>query len=273
MNKITFLLITGSILFFAACEKDEYAPTYNDWPVIEGYLFAKKFASVKVSRQVSSSDYIQESTDNIDSLNLTITSDGSVYQMSAVGGGVYENRALIVQEGKEYVLKFVYNKKEVNAITTVLSIPKDFTQSKNEISVTKIESTPTFTPGSFPVQNDPIELKWDNPDNSYYMVVTQNIEDTLVLIRDTTNERFAVRVFRNEPSVTNQLEIRDMQFTYFGMHLLLLYHLNADYATLYNDNSNSSQNLTNPSTNITNGYGIFTGISVDTLLLNVTEAN
>ncbi len=273
MNKITFLLVASSVLYFAACRKEEYAPTYNDWPVIEGYLFANNFASVKVSRQVSSTDNIEASTDNIDSLNLTISSDSEVYQMIPVGDGMYENKALIIQEGKQYELKFIYNKKEVTAITTVLSLPQNFTQSEDEISVTKIDSTFTFSPGNFPVQNDPIKLKWDNPDNSYYMVVTQNIEENPVLIRDTTNERFAVRVFRNEPSVTDQLEIRDMQFTYFGTHLLLLYHLNPDYATLYNDNSNSSQNLTNPSTNITNGYGIFTGISVDTLRLKVTEAN
>jgi hypothetical protein len=52
---------------------------------------------------------------------------------------------------------------------------------------------------------------------------------------------------------------------------LILYHLNADYAALYNDTGNSSQNLTNPTTNIENGLGIFTGINADTLLLNVIK--
>jgi hypothetical protein len=42
-------------------------------------------------------------------------------------------------------------------------------------------------------------------------------------------------------------------------------------AALYSDNSNSSQNLSNPTTNITNGLGIFTGISSDTLYLQVKQ--
>jgi hypothetical protein len=44
-----------------------------------------------------------------------------------------------------------------------------------------------------------------------------------------------------------------------------------DYASLYSENSTSSQNLTNPSTSIVNGYGIFTGLNADTLYLNVLE--
>ena len=103
------------------------------------------------------------------------------------------------------------------------------------------------------------------------MIVVQNIETDPELIRDTSDDRFPSRVFRNEPSVINEYKINQGQLLYFGRHILLLYHLNPDYATLYAADDNSSQNLKNPSTNISNGFGIFTGISADTLYLDVIK--
>jgi hypothetical protein len=62
-----------------------------------------------------------------------------------------------------------------------------------------------------------------------------------------------------------------MDFQYYGTHRIILYHVLPDYATLYDSNSTSSQNLSNPSTSILNGYGIFTGLNSDTLFVEVTE--
>jgi hypothetical protein len=193
-----------------------------------------------------------------------------VYYLTSVGGGIYSDSSLIIKEGVQYTLQFLYNNKVVSAVTTIPNIPKDYTQSVTEISVQKIDENTTFTPGSFQM-NDPIELKWNNQDNAYFMVIVENMEANPTLIRDTTDSRFQVRSFRNEPAIINSYAMRDQQFQYFGRHMLTLYRLNPDYAALYNDNSNSSQNLTNPTTNITNGLGIFTGISSDTLYLQVNK--
>jgi len=65
--------------------------------------------------------------------------------------------------------------------------------------------------------------------------------------------------------------INAMEFEYFGTHRIIIYHVLPDYADLYEQNSTSSQNLENPSTSISNGYGIFTGLNSDTLYLEVTE--
>jgi hypothetical protein len=65
--------------------------------------------------------------------------------------------------------------------------------------------------------------------------------------------------------------LRPQEFQYFGKHRLILYHVLPDYASLYSENSTSSQNLTNPSTSIMNGYGIFTGLNSDTLYFTVNE--
>lgn len=53
--------------------------------------------------------------------------------------------------------------------------------------------------------------------------------------------------------------------------MIILYHVLPDYASLYEENTTSSKNLTNPSTSITNGYGIFTGLNSDTLYIDAEE--
>lgn len=258
------------LLLFSACEKEVTTPSYSDKPVIEGYLYADKYAQIKISRQIASSENVVYADNNIDSLDILIYDSDSSYKLMPVGGGIYENTGLIIKEGKQYTIKFNYNNTEVRAVTTVPAIPQNFTQSVKELSVQKIDSNFMPTPGSFTI-NDPVELDWSNSDNSYYMILVKNTETSPELIRDTTNAMFRTTSFRNEPSIINEYQLRDQQFQYFGTHMLLLYHLNPDYAALYSDNSNSSQNLTNPTTNITNGLGIFTGISSDTLYLKVKK--
>jgi hypothetical protein len=77
--------------------------------------------------------------------------------------------------------------------------------------------------------------------------------------------------FRKAPTTSAGLQMRPQEFQYFGTHRLILYHVLPDYASLYDDKTASSQNLTNPSTSIINGSGIFTGLNADTLYLELEE--
>jgi len=49
----------------------------------------------------------------------------------------------------------------------------------------------------------------------------------------------------------------------------VLYHLNPEYAALYKFSGNTSLNIREPTTNIENALGIFTGINADTLKIYV----
>lgn len=264
------IILMLAVFYLTSCEKQSTVPVYNEEPVIEGYLFANHFASIRIISQIAIATESSGAGEGIDTLHVFINVDTETHQLINIGDGVYKDSTLIITAGKQYQLHFEYKGKTVSAITTVPLLPGNFTQSATQISLSKIDSasTSTFTPGSFQI-NDPIDLGWDNTDQSYYMIVVKNIENNPELIRDTTSTQFRVANFRNEPSITDEYQIRDQQFQYFGTHTITLYHLNTDYAALYNNTSNSSQNLTNPTTNISNGLGIFTGISTDTLFFEV----
>ena len=264
-KNIFWLFLSAQLL---SCEKQSTAPAYNEDPVIEGYLYAGNTVSRRIISQIAVSGATVGAGEGIDTLRVFIDADSSSHLLTNAGNGIYQDSTLIILPGNEYKLHFKYKSKIVAASTIVPSLPKDFTQSAAELSLTKIEATTTFTPGSFQI-NDPIDLNWENTDRSYYMIVVQNTDNRPELIRDTTSARFRVANFRNEPAIIDQYQIRDLQFQYFGNYTITLFHLNEDYAALYSSNSNSSQNLTNPTSNIINGLGIFTGISKDTLLFKV----
>jgi hypothetical protein len=250
-------------------DKDEME--FTDWPIIEGYLSPGNVFTVRVSRQVPFSSDVEYSSDNIDSLAIDVNLNDTIYQLLPAGDGYYTDSLLNVSEGDEYQLSMTFNSKDVSAYTYVPAKPADFTQSATSIEIERMDSTSTGMPsgGSMP---DPIVLTWDNDDLSYYLVVVENIEDSLDPIRDFGDDDPPDFVFRKSPNTSTSEELRPNDFQYYGTHRVVLFHVLPDYAALYEQSSNTSQDLTNPSTSITNGYGIFTGLNSDTLFVEVIEA-
>ena len=260
---ILFLVAMGS------CNKENVKLAFNDIPVVESYLINNQPVSVKISRKTPSDSNVVFSNDNLDSLKVKIIFGNQTRILPSVGNGVYKDNTFLPQEGITYNLEFKYNNQLVTSSTVIPTKPANYKQSVTQIAM------PSFSSGSFPTTRptmpDPVQLTWTNTDLSYYMVVIENIEKSPVAISDFGGKAPPGRFFRNEPMQANQYEIPSMNFQYLGRHRLILYHLDADYTDLYKDSGNSSQNLTNPATNIINGLGIFTGLNADTLMISVVR--
>ena len=102
----------------------------------------------------------------------------------------------------------------------------------------------------------------DNPE-----YINGNLED--LLAEGETPGRFS---FRSEPEIMNFYAIdprREIQ--QFGTHQVIIFHVNLEYAALYETSGNSSLSLTEAPSNVENGLGIFTGISSDTLFFEVNK--
>lgn len=260
-------ILLGTLLF-GGCTK-ETNEAFTDTPIIEAYLETGHLANVVVSRQIPFSSGVTYSSDHIDSLDLTITNSSGTYQLVSAGNGSYTNSAIHFSPGETVSLNFQFNGKDVTATTTIPAKPTGFTQSDTEIYIERMDST-SGPPGSGSMP-DPIGLTWDNPDGSYFLIIIENTESTLDPIRDFGDNPPPGNRFRKPPTTASGMEVTAREFQYYGTHRVILYHVLPDYASLYDENSTSSQNLSNPSTSIVNGYGIFTGLSSDTLYIEVME--
>jgi hypothetical protein len=261
MKALISLIFISPVLFFASCKK-ETTPPFIDAPIIQGYLLAGTPVSINISRQTPLSSDAQYSSDNINALSVLITTNNTTYTLTPLGNGQYVDSSLIVTTSATYNLSFTFNGKIVTASTSIPSKPTHFGESESTIAISDTFSSPNSHPS-------PVRVGWSNPDASYYTVVVQNVQPNAVEIDTSTNApSFS---FSPPPTNSDSTLINSMQFKYYGKTLLILYHVNADYASLYINRNSSSQNLTNPTTDITNGYGIFTGLNSDTLKLQVNN--
>ena len=77
---------------------------------------------------------------------------------------------------------------------------------------------------------------------------------------------------QTEPEVTDFYRIDPRrQLQQFGLHRVVIYRVNPEYAALYETAGSSTLSITAPPSNIENGRGIFTGVSSDTLYFEVKK--
>jgi hypothetical protein len=257
------IILLGMLLF--SCSKNDSEPEFIDLPVVEAYLKVGDYVNVKISRQTPYTSEYSFSSDNIDSLDVKVIYNDTIYTLSPKGNGEYIDSDLIVQESKKYELQFTFNNKLVTASTIIPSKPIGFKESAGSITIEDMSSGP---PSSMP---EPVKFTWNNTDNSYYIVVSENIESDPTSIREFDTGSPPPNIFRNSPIQESFYDIQPMSFWYYGTYKIVLFHINPDYASLYDDTGKSSINLSTPSTGITNGIGIFTGINSDTLCLEVKK--
>lgn len=263
----SFIIIVLFFVTLMSCKKETVE--FTDSPVIEAYIEPGNYLRVSVTRQIPFSSTVQYSADDINNLQITVAYNNLTHVLTPLGNGQYIDSLSAIAAGTHYDLSFTFNKKQVAAYTYIPTKPLSVTQTTTTIAITKQDSTtPKFT-GTPP---DPITFTWANPDASYYLIYVENIETgTLIPIRSFKNFTPPANRFRKQPVTLNTQDIRSNEFQYYGRHRIILYHVLPDYATLYDQTNTSSQNLTNPSTSITNGYGIFTGLNADTLYVLVKQ--
>jgi Domain of unknown function (DUF4249) len=266
MTKNIRILLTSAVLaiLLVACEKETLNSSESSLnrPVVEAYFHPGHTPHVKITTQIPLNS---DSTENrsVNGLTVTVKTGSTTYTLLEKGDGIYEgDSSWAVEALNTYELSFNYLNKLITSTTLIPANPESFAASATTLDVPSFQ-TGGGGPPAFP---DPIALTWDNNDGAFYLIVVENIESDPVSIFNGDGER---PTFRTTPEQTNRYELGFQSFSFYGMHRVILFKLNAEYASLYDDNGSSSQNLTTPYSNITGGLGIFTGINSDTLFVNV----
>jgi hypothetical protein len=268
MKNIFFLLISASIVLTSACKDDLTTSAAPQKAVVEAYLSPNHPMDVLITKELPFSDTTTQVVP-ITNLIVKIQFDTTTLTLKSNGDGHYLS-AVNVDSNKTYHLFFDYGGKTLEATTTIPAKPTGFSESVVEIKIAQY--TQGGGGGFGTVQPDPLKLAWNNPNNDYFFVVAHNTESfpEEINIRpagvDVPN-----RQFRSRPQATSAYEIRPRQFQFYGHHDIILYRINGEYASLYDDTGSNSLNLTAPYTNVKNGLGIFTGVAADTLKLLVSK--
>jgi hypothetical protein len=262
-----YFISISAFLLIVSCTKNEVKIISTlQMPVVESYLIAGGPIVVKLSLPVSVNEDATNPT-YINGQTVVVYVNNVPTTLKGIGNGIYEDTTKIVKEGNDYKLAFTYNGLQVTAETIVPAKPLGFLSSAASISVPQFGSG--FSPGSSQGFPTPIVYTWTNNDQSYYFLSAKCMESTLVSINsDTVNDRPR---FSRPPTQQNTASLSFNAFSYYGLHHVYLYKANLEYAALYKSTGTSSLNITNPVTNIQNGFGIFTSFGVDSINLTVTK--
>ncbi len=280
--KNLFLLLISVCTISACTEEQGNISLDAQTAVVQAYLFAgQPVDSVRITQSFS---YARENTDliTLEDLEVAISDGSETFPLYHKNEGTYQNIALIPENGKTYNLTFLHNGETVSSETFVPE-KREVTISETSIGLEKVEATTGFPGGGPPGggfgggDDEAIEVIWDNPTGDYYYVVVENIEENPEFVNDRLAQfqanGNARRFFRiTEPEISDFHAVnarRDL--TQFGTYQIIVYRVNPEYAALYETSGSSSVTISQPPNNIENGLGIFTGISSDTVYLEVVK--
>lgn len=275
MKFLRIILVSSlSTMAFMACQKEEVLFEETKTAIIEGYLHGgKTIDSLRVTQSFS---YTQTDTNIIalEALEIRITTDSSEFFLESSGNGYYFNTQHVLKFGGNYAIEFHWQE-EIISSETYIPIQREATLSVTEIELDQIELG-TFGGGGTMV--DPVEITWDNVESDYYYVHIENLEENPEYVNENIaqfqeeNGEAGRFNFTSEPNITDFYAIDPRrELTQFGTHQIIVFRVNAEYAALYESSGNSTQSLEEPPSNIVNGLGIFTGVSSDTLYLEVKK--
>ncbi|MEM6630069.1 MAG: DUF4249 family protein [Bacteroidota bacterium] len=263
-------------LILIACEETEIRPESLELAVVEGFLYANSpVEDIHISRMIP---FGSDSTLNfaINDLSISLNDGEQDYLLTASPGDSgyyhYSGSDLRIQEGTTYTLNFSFNGEEIRAETQVPSPPSGMGISTPSVEVQQIDFDAIFSGGNRPNFNEiePIEISWENSDQSYYYVLVENIdsnpEDIIVGELPFGRPNFNLIT---EPTEASTYILLPQTLEQFGTHRIVLFKVNAEYVDLYENASQDSRNLDEPLSNVENGLGVFTSFNSDTLYLEV----
>ncbi len=253
------------LMALAACQKIQLQTADSDVAVVEAYITPGNQLSLKIFRQLMFENGDTTIT-YINDLEVQVSNGNQWFTLSNQDSGIYVNPAIQIESGMLCSLAFEYKGETISAETNIPTKPENFSSSAVSIEAFG------FTGNGPPTMSEPIALSWLNPDEDYFLIVVENIEDSPTLIEDINDDEDRPQpVFRNTPTQNDNQDLNARMFSYYGTHQIILFKLNPEYAALYEQLSSSSLDITAPPTNIVNGLGIFTGINSDTLYVEVVS--
>ena len=214
-----FNIIFSIFIVLSACEtnsdKDE-----NDILVLQAYLYQDEpVTGISLSHTISfqSNDTLYK---QLRGAEIYITWNGSDYFMATDEDGYYyyPGEDLQIAEGNTYSITVNYNGITLTSSTTVPSKPTGLSFSTTTLYFD--ESSPMM-PGS--QEENEIEITWDNPDNDYFYVVIQNIEEDPESIELGFQPPDGGPNFRflSQPFITDRYIIRTlMSLQQYGRHVV-----------------------------------------------------
>ena len=264
------LAIVGGLAAQACADSDPVGPD-GDLLVVRAFLFAgEPVADVRITTTVP---LVAEDTLGVpvSDAMVWLERDDVRFDLIATPGVAgayhYPGSDLVVGVGEVFELGISSGSQSLSATTVVPSPPQGFTVSSDVMDVVDL------TVGGFGGRGGGrgggpggglafggLIVRWTNPERDLFFVVVDNLETDPVQIPAPDFIGIARR-FVSAPTPADSTTISQLSLTHLGEHRVRLYHVNQEYADLYEGRVQDSRDLNEPPSNILGGLGVFSAFS------------
>ena len=262
------------IVLIISCNKQ--TPNQSDKVVVEALLFAGETVDdVNLTKLLA---YGGEDTipKPINDAEVSITWNNKTFELtnsSDTGSYHYPFADLKIEEGELYQLNVNHAGFEISSFTICPPKPSLPTITKDTLKIELFSILDSlFTGGNTEIPDpDSIVVEWANPNNEYYFVVAENVEQVKENIYPEFLGLIGDFFFQTTPTQSSRYVFTDLDFRHFGRHEIRIYKVNQEYVDLYQSYEQDSRTQAEPITNVFNGLGIFTAVNYSTVDLFVTK--
>lgn len=265
-NTIYFLFIT---LVFLSCGEENLNNIAANQFVVEAFIYAgEPIDDIKIKSSFPLSQE-EDTSSPINNAEVTLIKDGQRFGLvpsSNEGFYHYPGEDVSVETNDVFQLEVIHNGITATGITVVPSPTTGLNLSVDSILVPQIpfsegrevvvERIGEFLRGSV------VEATWDNPNEDLFFMVVESVKDTLdPILPGQVIDALANFRFVSEPTDGTTLTFLGGTLVSFGTYEVKVYHINQEYAALYENRAQDSRDLNEPPSNVQNALGVFSAFN------------
>lgn len=276
MTKLGWFLV-GWVLLFSACEDENLNNIADSQFVVEAFLYAgEPINDIRIKSTFPLVDEVDTSVP-INNASVSILKAGQRYVLVPSGeDGFYHypNDDVTVGTGDVFQIEVEYNGILATGETIVPTPTVGLSISTDSLKVPQLplsmgRDAVVMAISDF-LTNSQIIATWDNPNGDFYFMVVEAVSDEILpIFPQQVLDALEQFRFVSEPTDLNSLTFLGGALVSFGTYEIKVYHINDEYAALYENQEQDSRDLNEPPSNINNALGVFSAFNSQSAFFEV----
>lgn len=279
MKKYNLLYFLFFAILFFSCEEENLNNIAENQFVVEAFLYAGEPIEdirIKTTYSLSAAEDISVPINNAEvtlikngeRFNLVSTNDDGFYN--------YPGNDVTVETNDVFQLEVLHNDILATAETIVPTPTTGLDLSRDTLFVPILPFSAGMDSIVAAIQNfltnSTIEATWENPNEDLYFMVVESVSDTLdPIFPSQVVDALARFRFVSEPTDGASITFLAGTLESFGTYSTKVYHINQEYADLYENREQDSRDLNEPPSNIKNALGVFSAFNSQEAFFEVAQ--
>ncbi|MEM6318909.1 MAG: DUF4249 family protein [Bacteroidota bacterium] len=277
LNKYILFLF---LLTITACDEENLNNIAVNQFVVEAFLYAgEPIDDIRIKTTFPLADE-EDTSQPINDATVTLIKAGQRYPLVPSGESDgryrYPNDDLTVATNDVFQLEATHDGITATAETTVPTPTRGLNLSQDSIKVPELP----FSLGRDSIvaavtrfmEASQIIANWDNPEADLYFMVVESTSETInPIFPAQVTEALARFRFVSEPTDENTLTFLAGSLVSFDTYAVRVYHINREYADLYENRTQDSRDLNEPPSNVTNALGVFSAFNSEVAFFEVVR--